>query len=99
MPSMGKECKSESSVDFTVAIIRVQSIIRGFIQRKKYKEEQSNLNFGLYFNQPEAKETLTKDKFNPVAPLVRRTHNYPSGAVYVGEWKGGMRFGKGLMIW
>ena len=53
----------------------------------------------MYFNSAEAKETLTKDVFNPNEPLKERSHTYPSGAVYAGEWKGGMRFGEGLMIW
>ena len=37
--------------------------------------------------------------FNPDAPLIEGTHTYPSGAEYTGQWKGGMRFGKGLMTW
>ena len=53
----------------------------------------------MYFKSAEQKETLTKDMFNPNAPLVERCHTYPSGAVYIGQWKGGMRFGIGLMTW
>ena len=32
-------------------------------------------------------------------PLEERTHKYKSGAVYKGQWKGGMRHGKGTMVW
>ena len=62
-------------------------------------ENHNDIQFGMYFNSAEAKETLKKDVFNPNAPLIKRCHTYSSGAVYAGEWKGGMRFGEGLMIW
>ena len=37
--------------------------------------------------------------FDPNAPTETRTFEYSTGAVYEGEWKGGMRHGKGKMTW
>ena len=51
-----------------------------------------------YFKEAEAKETLLKH-YEANAPIESRKHNYTTGAIYTGTWKGGMRHGKGLMIW
>ena len=73
-------------------------MIRGWIQRRKYRVQQiNNLNTARYFKPVEAQETLTGEKFNPNAPIETRAHNYATGAVYEGEWIGGMRHGKGKM--
>ena len=75
-------------------------MIRGWIQRRKYRAQQiKNLSSARYFKAVEAQETLTGEKFNPDAPIETRTHTYSTGAVYNGEWKGGMRHGKGTMEW
>jgi len=51
-----------------------------------------------YFKSDEAAETL-KGEYNANAPLKQRTHTYKTGAIYTGQWKGGLRHGKGTMIW
>lgn len=51
-----------------------------------------------YFKLEEAKETL-KGEFNPNAPLKQRTFTYSTGAIYTGQWKGGLRHGNGTMVW
>ena len=32
-------------------------------------------------------------------PIETRNHEYSTGSVYQGQWKGGMRHGKGKMTW
>jgi hypothetical protein len=51
-----------------------------------------------YFTEDEAKETLY-GKFKPNAKVVNKTYTYKNNAVYVGEFKGGFRNGKGTMTW
>lgn len=81
------------------SIIRVQSLIRGFLQRRKYRimkltcEVQSK-----YFKGDEAKETL-QGEYRDNARLEQRVHTYRTGAVYTGQWKGGLRHGRGSMVW
>ena len=83
-----------------LVLIRVQSLIRGWIQRRKYKVKQiDNLNSSQYFKQSEAKETLTGAMFDPNAPIETRFFEYSTGAVYEGQCIGGMRHGKGKMAW
>ena len=65
-------------------IIQVQSLIRGFLQRRKYRimkltcEVQSK-----YFKGDEAKETL-QGEYRDNARLEQRVHTYRTGAVYTG---------------
>ena len=74
-------------------------MIRGFLQRRKYKvlKVSTEIN-SKYFKSDEAKETLS-GKWNEKAPLVKRTHTYKTGAIYTGQWLGGMRQGQGTMVW
>ena len=51
-----------------------------------------------YFKQEEAYETLT-GVYEQNAPIEERTYTYKTGAVYTGQWKGGMRHGVGTMKW
>lgn len=51
-----------------------------------------------YFRPEENNETLA-GKFDPNAPVEKRTHTYTTGAIYTGQWKGGLRHGKGKMVW
>ena len=51
-----------------------------------------------YFKPDEAAETLN-GMYDDNAPIVIRTHTYSTGAEYEGQWKGGMRHGKGKMTW
>ena len=37
--------------------------------------------------------------YNRNAPLKRKEHRYRSGAIYTGEWRGGLRHGRGNMVW
>ena len=51
-----------------MAIVRVQSRIRGWINRRKFKVQQiNNINTNKYFKPNEAQETLTGEKFDPSA--------------------------------
>ena len=65
-------------------IVRVQSLIRGFLQRRKYRimkltcEVQSK-----YFKSDEAKETLN-GAYHDNARLVNKVYTYRTGAVYTG---------------
>lgn len=80
-------------------IVRVQSLIRGFLQRRKYRimkltcEVQSK-----YFKSDEAKETLG-GTYQDNTRLENRVYTYRTGAVYTGQWKGGLRHGNGNMVW
>ena len=80
-------------------LVRVQSMVRGYLQRRKYRimrltsEVQSK-----YFKADEAKETLNGE-FSQNEPVVHRVHTYKTGAVFTGQWKGGLRHGKGTMVW
>ena len=88
------------TTDELMAIIRVQSRIKGWINRRKFKVQQlNNINTNKYFKPDEANETLTGEMFNPSADIETRSHTYKTGSVYEGEWKGGMRHGKGKMTW
>ena len=51
-----------------------------------------------YFKKTESKETLTgiyKDNLS----IEQRSYTYSTGAVYNGEWRGGMRHGRGTIVW
>ena len=37
--------------------------------------------------------------FEKNTPIETRKYTYKSGAVYNGQWKGGMRHGSGVMKW
>lgn len=59
-------------------------MVRGFLQRRKYKiMRMSSEVASKYFKPEEAKETLT-GYFDSNAPLKQRTHNYSTGAIYTG---------------
>lgn len=80
-------------------ITRVQALIRGFLQRRKYKVKQLNFDKKTkYFKADENKETLA-GTYSQASPIEKRTHTYKTGAVYSGDWKGGLRHGHGLMKW
>ena len=65
-------------------IVRVQSLIRGFLQRRKYRimkltcEVQSK-----YFKSDEARETLS-GTYQDNTRLINKSHTYRTGAVYTG---------------
>ena len=81
-------------------LIRVQSRVRGFLQRRKFgilKLKKGQGEGNSYFPAEEAKETI--GLYEDDGYLVERTHRYKTGAVYAGEWKGGMRHGRGTIEW
>jgi len=86
-----------------VQIVYLQAMVRGFLERRKYKVRVTSLKSGnRYFKDKENKETLDptnsfvdiKDKGVQV-----RDYRYSTGGYYNGEWLGGLRHGKGKMQW
>jgi hypothetical protein len=51
-----------------------------------------------YFKSEEAKETLV-GMFTPSGNITNRIYTYKTGAMYTGQWKGGLRHGRGTMTW
>ena len=83
-------------------VMRLQSLVRGYLQRKKYRVlvDKVNTAAGIYFKKEELFETLkTNEKYNPKAALKTVKHTYSTGAVYEGQMRGGFREGKGKMTW
>ena len=81
-------------------VIRLQALVRGFLERRKYRIKKSeNKKSSNYFTEEEAKETQSNKKFDKDAPLKNKVHTYRSGAIYTGQWKGGLRHGQGTMVW
>ena len=69
------------------------------MQRRKYRVQKLAAEVqSKYFKSEEARETLD-GVFEDSAPLKRRVHTYKTGAIFTGEWKGGMRHGRGSMVW
>ena len=83
-----------------VKIVQLQKMVRGLRQRRQYriKKIENDLN-SKYFKPEEAKETLGQQIYKDNAPIETRTHHYKTGAVYKGQWKGGLRHGIGEMKW
>ena len=80
-------------------IIQVQSLIRGFLERRRYRVKKLNLKIqSKYFKSDEGKETLN-GLYQTNASLEERTYTYSTGAIYTGQWKGGLRHGRGKMVW
>lgn len=82
-------------------LIKVQALVRGFIQRRKYRVLQLTVDgASKYFKVDEAHETVaSRKKFDQNAPLKNKVHTYRTGAIYTGQWKGGLRHGQGTMVW
>ena len=75
------------SIDDVMRLIRVQSMVRGFLQRRAYRiQKLSSEGASKYFKIEEANETLGKNQkfYKDDAPLEERTHTYQTGAVYEG---------------
>ena len=53
-----------------------------------------------YFTQEEARETITKNLYNPHAAREKRPpYTFKTNAIYTGEWRGGFRDGFGEQVW
>ena len=97
---MSQETESKPPVDEMMQLIRVQSLVRGFLERRKYRIRLMEIEgSSKYFKLEEAKETLTDNVYVDSEPLIQRKYKYTTGAVYDGTWKGGMRHGTGTMSW
>ena len=81
-------------------LTRVQAVVRGFLQRGKYRTWKIESELGSrYFAPEEARETLSSNVYKADAPLEERSYTYRTGAVYEGQWRGGIRHGRGTMKW
>ena len=82
-------------------IIKLQAFWRGHTARRLISlMKAKQLGSSKYFTQEEAKETITKNKYNPKQPREKRpAYVFKTGAVYTGEWKGGFRDGFGEQVW
>ena len=88
------------SLNDMIRLVRVQAMVRGFLQRRRYKfDRMYSDNTSRYFKQEEAQETLTDQVFKLDGELEVREYEYKTGSVYNGEWLGGMRHGQGKMVW
>ena len=78
-------------------IIKLQAFWRGYTARRLISLLRSKqLGSSKYFTQEEARETITKNLYNPNQPREKRpSYTFKTGAVYTGEWKGGFRDGFG----
>ena len=95
----GHQQRQKTDTDNIITLIRVQALIRGFIQRRRFRiQRQIMQGQSKYFKTEEANETL-KGVFDKDAPIEEREYQYKTGSVYIGQWKGGMRHGQGTMKW
>lgn len=63
-------------------ICKVQALIRGFLQRRKYRIQKMTSEVqSKYFKSDEAKETLN-GMFKPSEQLAYRIFTYKTGATY-----------------
>jgi hypothetical protein len=87
--------KWEFALQNSKYIVKIQSLYRGFRDRKMVqhlkKAQRSNTK---YFTREEGRETLSPGKANGVREK-RPKYTFKTGAVYTGEWKGGLRDGEG----
>ena len=66
-------------------LIRVQSLVRGFIARRKFKVHKIySESTQRYFKHEEAQETLSDRKYEVDSELRVATHSYKTGSVYEG---------------
>ena len=80
-------------------LVRVQSLVRGFLSKRKYKIQKThNEGTTKYFKAKESAETLG-GIYEKNAPIQQKQYKYKTGAIYNGQWKGGLRHGSGIMTW
>lgn len=89
---------SEVPVEEMMKLIRAQSLIRGFLQRKTFKaKKMEHEGSSKYFTSEEAKETVGSGGGSK--EITNKKHTYKTGSEYDGEWMGGLRHGQGTMKW
>ena len=89
----------QTSIESMMTIIRVQSLMRGFLQRRAYRVQKfRNEGTTKYFKEQESNETLG-GIYEKNSPIQLKQYTYKTGAIYNGQWKGGIRHGNGTMIW
>ena len=77
----------------------MQALIKGFLQRRRYRIKCLDKEMhSKYFKSDEARETL-QGWYRDNARVEHKSYTYRTGAVYSGQWKGGLRHGKGTMLW
>jgi len=60
-------------------------MIRGFLQRRKYRLQQTIAQGKTkYFKEAESRESLSQQKINPRAKTIKTTFQYSTGAKYEG---------------
>jgi hypothetical protein len=91
---------SLSATDDLLKLIAAQALVRGFLERRKYKISKLTIDNGSkYFKAIEAQETLDRKATYEEGVFQHRELKYSTGAVYNGEWMGGLRHGLGEMEW
>jgi len=85
-------------------IVKLQALWRGYNVRKVFHYYRESNRNNQYFTYEEQMETLSRSNtalvFSRHATKEQRpAYRYKSGAVYEGEWIGGMRHGFGVMEW
>jgi hypothetical protein len=79
---------------------RVQAVMKGKLERIRHKVRKANkVMTSAYFKDEEARETIVKDAKKATKTEKRRHEYVCSGAVYDGEWLGGLRHGQGTITW
>jgi hypothetical protein len=88
-----------TSRNFEEAIVYIQSHWKGFTCYRQFRLLRDVLKLNHeYFSREEIYETITPGKILATG-AVKRSFTYKSGATYSGQWLGGFRHGKGIMIW
>ena len=97
LPITSKEtlCTEPTHTDSS-SIIAIQSVWRGYIQKKHYQFLKRLSYSSSFFPQLDLFETLNSA---PVSTPSHHSHTYISGTVYEGEWLGGFRHGLGQATW
>lgn len=83
-------------------VIKLQSTWRGFRTRYMIKLLKKSLKLKKkYFLDEEFEETISSTRiYEENKPLVKKEYVFKStGSKYIGQWNGGFRHGKGLMLW
>jgi hypothetical protein len=81
-------------------ILAIQKLFRGFVQRARFRKSRVTYatKKSKYFRINESKETINP-KNQLATKIVTKDHTYTTGAIYSGEWLGGLRHGCGSMKW